>query len=149
MIQRREAWTPRIHLTTRVEPLRSSIVRSRWVRWIAVVTLTIVLGGHWAFLQSVAWVTMVAGYARTEPLKNALVKTFDGQHPCRICKLVTAGKKAEQEREVPNPLFKLDLFLVRQSTALYPPTAPRVDHRPAATPVRQPLEPPTPPPRAV
>src|SRR6266536_2834431 len=94
---------------------------SRLLRWLAVVTLTFVLGGHWAFLQSVAWVTMVAGYSQSEPLKEALVKTFDGKHPCPICKFVATGKKSEQKHETQKLLTKLDFFLSSSAVRLLPP----------------------------
>jgi len=124
-------------------------VRFRLVKWIAVLSLTFVLGGHWAILQSVAWATMAASYAQSEPLKDALIKTFDGRHPCQICKFVAEGKKSEQRPEAPSPLLKLDLFLVEQSTALYPPSPRRDDEPSDRLPVRRTLQPPTPPPRAV
>src|SRR5437867_13443389 len=120
---------------------------SRLLRWLAVVTLTFVLGGHWAFLQSVAWVTMVAGYSQSEPLKQALVRTFDGKHPCPICKCVATGKKSEQKHDTQKLLAKLDFFLASSPIRLLPP---------AREPLPFPLirsadprseSPPTPPPR--
>src|SRR5207249_11957392 len=56
-------------------------VPSGLLKWMTVVTLTFVLGGHWAILQSVAWVTMVAGYSQADPFKEALVKTSDVRRP--------------------------------------------------------------------
>jgi len=101
-------------------------VPSRLLKWLAVLTLTFVLGGHWAILQSVAWMTMVAGYSQTDPLKNALVKTFDGKHPCPICKFVAKGKKSEQKHETQKLLTKLDFILAPTRVTIYPPSpAPR------------------------
>ena len=94
---------------------------SRPVRWLAVVTLTFALGVHWAILQSVAWVTMVASYSQTAPLKAALVKTFDGEHPCSICKFVAKGKKSEQKQETQKLLTKFDFFLTSTPAGLFPP----------------------------
>lgn len=66
------------------------------------------LGGHWAILQSVAWVQMTLVNAQSLPLGSALAKTFDGRHPCQICKLVQAGKSAGERRPVsaPEPKFE-------------------------------------------
>jgi len=123
-------------------------VSSRLVQKLAVVVLTFALGGHWAILQSVAWMTMVAGYSQTAPLKEALVKTFDGKHPCSICKFVANGKKSEQKQETQKLLTKLDFFLASTTAGLFPP-APDALHfapPPAArarsdTPPTPPLEP--------
>lgn len=123
-------------------------MRFRLVKWIAVLSLTFVLGGHWAVLQSIAWVTMAAGYAQTEPLKDALIKTFDGQHPCQICKAVEEGKKSEKQQNAPNPPVKMDLFLVRQSTVIHPPPVAPRDQPSSELPVSRTHQPPTPPPRA-
>jgi hypothetical protein len=94
---------------------------SRLLNWLAVVTLTFVLGAHWAILQSVAWVTMVAGYSQTAPFKQAIVQTFDGNHPCPICKFVAKGKKSEQKQDTQKLLAKLDFFLVSSRLRIYPP----------------------------
>lgn len=53
-------------------------------------------GGHWAVLQSVAWARMIADYAQSEPLASAVEKTFDGEHPCTMCKDISQSKKSEE-----------------------------------------------------
>jgi hypothetical protein len=58
--------------------------------------LFLTTGGHLAILQGVAWTNMVRDFAKTESIGTALEKTFDGQHPCQLCKTITetgAGKK--------------------------------------------------------
>ena len=57
------------------------------------------IGLHWAFLQSVAWVGMIANYSRTSTLGEAVVKTFDGQHPCKLCKKIASGARSEKKAE--------------------------------------------------
>ena len=123
-------------------------VRSRVIRWFAVAALTLVLGAHWAVLQSIAWVTMAVGYSQTGPLKEALVKTFDGKHPCQLCKLVADGKKSQQRQDAPTRRDKLDLFLVKRSVAIYPPPTPLMDPAISVLPDSHTDSPPTPPPRA-
>jgi hypothetical protein len=56
---------------------------------------------------------MTVGFSRTEPLTTALQKTFDGQHPCGLCKLVDQGRKAERKAEMQKSQTKLDLFCER------------------------------------
>jgi hypothetical protein len=72
-------------------------LRSRFSKALAVIAALHLMGGHWIAVQSVAWVTMIVDYAEDSSVTEALAKTFDGQHPCQICKAVASGK--EQERE--------------------------------------------------
>jgi len=57
------------------------------------------IGLHWAFLQTVAWAGMIVSYAHESPLTEAVVKTFDGQHPCELCKQIAKEKQAEKKSE--------------------------------------------------
>lgn len=67
------------------------------------------MGGHWLALQGVAWVSMLANHSRGETLAAAVSKTFDGRHPCPLCKAVATGQSEEREqKEVPtDPSVKL------------------------------------------
>ena len=76
-----------------------------------VLALVLVTGGDWALLQTAAWVGMAVSYSQDSTLRKALVKTFDGQHPCQLCKVVRHGEKAAQDKGAPKPITKLDLFL--------------------------------------
>lgn len=70
------------------------------------------LGGHWVALQSAAWVAMVVSYAAQEQsLAGALEKTFDGEHPCGLCKVVQRGQDEEQKQEIAKVTGKLDAVL--------------------------------------
>ncbi len=75
----------------------------------ALVTAT---NAHWAVLQSVAWTTMFADNLRTQSVAEAVTQTFDGQHPCRLCKAIAAGKKSEKKNE----------FTLQTQKLEYPPT---------------------------
>ena len=57
-----------------------------------------ILGGHWALLQTSAWVGMVVQYSQRDGLKSGLAQTFDGEHPCSVCKAIQDGKKQEQKK---------------------------------------------------
>jgi hypothetical protein len=76
-------------------------VLHRLPRLAIVAALACSLGLHWGFLQSVAWVGMVVSYSQDAPFKEALAKTFDGKHPCPLCKAIGAGKKSEKKSEYP------------------------------------------------
>lgn len=52
----------------------------------AVVALFFIAGGHWGALQTVAWTKMLWDYSQRDgSLVDGAKKTFDGEHPCRMC----------------------------------------------------------------
>lgn len=61
--------------------------------------LFLVAGGHWAMLQGVAWVSMVHDFSRDASLTLAVEKTFDGKHPCAMCKKIAKAKNSEASGE--------------------------------------------------
>ena len=67
-------------------------------------------GLHWGFFQSVAWVGMAVSYSQDAPLKEALVKTFDGKHPCPLCKEIAKGKQAEKRSAAAPAGKKFEFF---------------------------------------
>jgi hypothetical protein len=94
-------------------------MRSPWSKWLVVLTLTLSLGAHWALLQSVAWVGMIAAYSRDGSITQALSKTFDGRHPCRLCKMIQQGRAEEKkhsQRQL-KPESKLDVGIVWRTVA--------------------------------
>jgi hypothetical protein len=54
-------------------------------------------GGHWMALQSLAWTRMLLSYSRSGQIVAAVAKTFDGRHPCALCKEVAKSKKTESQ----------------------------------------------------
>ncbi len=82
---------------------------------------------------------MVVSFSQTESLSVALQKTFDGEHPCKMCKIVKQGRKAEQEKPATLKLeTKLDLFFDAQSTTVYAPYfLSKVTRLSSAPPLRQ------------
>ncbi len=112
-----------------------------------VLALSLSLGLHWAVLQSVAWVGMVVNYSQFGPLTEALAKTFDGKHPCSLCKLVDAGKQTEQKQELQKTSAKVEYFFVSSAVMLHAPVLdalPAISFRFTAT---RGESPPSPPPR--
>ena len=59
--------------------------------------LFLTAGGHYALLQTVAWTTMVHDFSRTGSLSTAVEKTFDGRHPCPLCKKIAKARSAEEK----------------------------------------------------
>ena len=85
------------------------------------VLLSLSLGLHWAALQSVAWTTMLIDRTQEGSFVSAVKTTFDGQHPCKLCQLVQAGKGAEKKSETTVKLSKLDSLLPARPSILPPP----------------------------
>jgi hypothetical protein len=71
--------------------------------------LVLAIGGHWAVLQSVAWVRMAVRFSEQAPLGQALRMTFDGKHPCKLCKAVQEGRHSAQQESSGQSGPKLDL----------------------------------------
>ena len=110
-------------------------------------SLIVAIGAHWALLQSVAWTSMFIAYSQNASLKEALKKTFDGKHPCNLCKVVQEGKKSERKNDVQKSDNKLDFFCFNELLTLESPA-------PFSCPISKPAflfhrteSPPSPPPR--
>jgi hypothetical protein len=84
--------------------------------------LALSLGLHWSLLQSVAWVGMVVNYSHDGSFGEALEKTFDGKHPCTLCKAIAAGKKSEKQPESGPVAKKLEFSYSRTVFVFCPPT---------------------------
>lgn len=62
---------------------------------IIVVALFLLSGGHWAVLQSIAWVQMIEGYSAQGSFQQAVEKTFNGKHPCSLCQKISRERQKE------------------------------------------------------
>lgn len=67
----------------------------RWSSSVAVVLLSLTLGWHWLALQSIAWTSMLLERTQESSFSVAWTTTFDGKHPCKICKAVAEGQSDE------------------------------------------------------
>ena len=76
---------------------------------------------QWLVLQSVAWVRMFVSYSEKAPLQVALMQTFDGNHPCTLCKAIAAAKKTEKKKEFPLQVRKLEFPPAPENFAMTEP----------------------------
>ena len=67
----------------------------RWSSSLAVVLLSLTLGWHWLALQTIAWTSMLFERTQESSFSVAWTTTFDGKHPCRICKAGGEGQSDE------------------------------------------------------
>ncbi len=86
---------------------------TRHLRIVAVLLICLSVGLHWSALQVVGWVVMAAEFSRTRPVADALEMTFDGKHPCNLCKLVqNHGPISDREpQSSPESKSELKLFV--------------------------------------
>jgi hypothetical protein len=110
----------------RGDPLR----HSHWMflvagRLFTVLALCGALGLQWAALQSTAWTLMLIENAKKESLARAVKYTFDGAHPCSLCRGISEARSSEKSLDLasgngdakqkppgPTRSLKVDLLLV-------------------------------------
>jgi hypothetical protein len=88
-----------------------------------VLALVAMLGAHWALLQTVAWTRMLADNLHSSSFCDAVTKTFDGQHPCPLCKAIAAGKQSEKKTEFSFQSQKLEFPPLKENFILIAPIA--------------------------
>ena len=73
--------------------------------------LILSVGMHWGLLQSIAWTGMMMRYAHEGSVSEAVSRTFDGQHPCCLCKLIQKARAEEKKQNGQNikPVYKMEL----------------------------------------
>ncbi|MCX6857809.1 MAG: hypothetical protein NTV80_23230 [Verrucomicrobia bacterium] len=105
---------------------------SRLSQILVVAALVVSIGLHWAVLQSAAWVGMAVAYSVEKgSLTEGLSDTFDGDHPCPLCKAVKQGQDSEsksQNDQAPTNKtkeVKLTLALVTVPKFVFSPSAPQ------------------------
>src|SRR5271156_2363153 len=90
-------------------------------KWLVISAMISALGGHWAVLQSVAWTTMVFANAKHANLSQALQQTFDGKHPCPLCKTIEKGRQSEKKQDTQVAVSKINLFYQTGAIVLVSP----------------------------
>lgn len=113
-----------------------------------IVSLLAATGGHWAVLQSVAWTTMFAANLSSGTFTEAVETTFDGQHPCSLCKKIAAGQKSEKKTGFTAPLKKFEYVNESPRFAFAAPLRFILSPEFQAVLRERNLSPPVPPPRA-
>lgn len=126
---------------------RLSFVLVRLGKVLVVFALVATLSAHWALLQTVAWTTMLANNLQSYSLRDATNMTFDGNHPCPLCRAIAAAKKTEQKNQISFEGQKLEFPPLQGNVILIAPSRFDVLPLPNAFVVSVRLKPPTPPPR--
>ncbi len=96
--------------------------------------LIVAVSGPWAVLQSVAWIGMVISYSQDATIPEAISMTFDGEHPCKMCKVVKEGRKAEKEQPaVLKTQNKIEFFLEDRPVIVFAPCGPADTNEPLSS----------------
>lgn len=108
--------------------------------------------GPLGLMQAVAWAGMAVSYSARSGLAEGLKQTFDGEHPCAMCKKIAAAKQSEESPAKPAAPAPVKLVCLPSAPADLPAAAVRLteERYPLANaelPLR-PARPPSPPPRA-
>ena len=70
-------------------------MRRRFQIILVLVAWLLASGGQWQLIQSFAWGRMIATYAETMPLSEAIRLTFTPDNLCGICELVMAAQQQD------------------------------------------------------
>ncbi len=73
----------------------------RFGRLLCILVCIHLVGGQWAVLQTAAWAGMLADYGSTYGIRKAVKMTFDGEHPCPMCRKIRADKEREPRPDLP------------------------------------------------
>jgi hypothetical protein len=127
--------------------IECSRVFIRFGKILLVVALAAILGAHWALLQSVAWTAMLADNLRTYSVAESVTRTFDGKHPCPLCRAIAAAEKSEKKSGSALQTQKLEFPPTKENPVLIVPSSYHL--LPQANTFADSLaqKPPTPPPR--
>ena len=89
-----------IGLTSRIG-LRSALSWIPWGKRLLAIALILLMQGPAMLLQEIAWANMLVDYTRERGLKDGVVATFDGEHPCELCLKAQAIREDERKQESP------------------------------------------------
>jgi hypothetical protein len=123
------------------------MVLSRVARVFFAVTLCVCLGAHWAVLHSVAWGAMIVQYSQHVSLVEAVTQTFDGDHPCQLCKQIKTVEHSQRTKDTLVLKIKPDLICTARVVKLRPSCVPFCFDKLLVSAVERAHSPPTPPPR--
>lgn len=81
------------------------------IRLVLLFAAALSLGLHCAVMQVVGWANMAVEFSGKASWSEALVMTFDGKHPCELCKLVEQEMNQPDSDQKSAPESKAELKL--------------------------------------
>ena len=98
--------------------MTSSRLRDIFTSALALTVALWLSGGQFMVLQITAWSGMLVARTIENGVKDALVTTFDGKHPCALCTAIKDSQKDKQQPEAPAPLKSMGKLKIDASIAL-------------------------------
>ena len=95
---------------------------ARFGKILVICALVLSTGLHWAALQTVAWTAMLADNLHSESVTEAVSQTFDGKHPCPLCRAIAAGEKSEKKSNATVVKLKLEFPPLAENFAFIAPS---------------------------
>ena len=86
-------------------------------RWMMVLGLMVSIGLHTVVIQTAAWAGMLVSYSlKSGSVVQAVSETFDGEHPCELCKLAQqqADPEPAEDKQAPKVDGKLKVHLIAE-----------------------------------
>jgi hypothetical protein len=90
-------------------------------RAVTIFALCCAIGLQWVALQSIAWTAMIVDYSKNVSVCHAIAKTFDGAHPCSLCRIVSRGKTAEKKSDLQLLTPRIDMICTNRAVTLIQP----------------------------
>jgi hypothetical protein len=69
------------------------------LRKLLAIALILLMQGPAMMVQEVAWVKMLVSYTQERGFKRGVIETFDGNHPCDLCKKAAKIRQQEQPQD--------------------------------------------------
>jgi len=82
---------------------------SRFAQIIVAIVAVMLTVGPLGLLQVVAWTGMAVNYGSHYGVIEGLGRTFDGQHPCVLCKEITKTAASEKENKASATVVEIKL----------------------------------------
>ena len=99
-----------------MSPVNSLFQRTGYAA--AFLGLLAMANAHWAMFQVIAWGNMLVTYSSRSGIETGIRETFDGQHPCSMCKAIQRDKaSADGGQEIARTSGSVDLRAVTVGAA--------------------------------
>ncbi len=76
-----------------------------------VLALSFSMGLPSVFMQGAAWARMLVSFSKEAPLTESLAMTFDGLHPCGLCKAVEREETSKKKQNLLHDAVKIVLAM--------------------------------------
>jgi len=96
-------------------------MKSTFAAFLCLMAVFQLMCAHWAILQTAAWMTMLVKYSESEGVEVGISKTFDGKHPCDLCRSIAKNKQTEKQQSSQANAAKIYLVAHAQRWTLQPP----------------------------